>query len=355
MAETQRRKVDGRRGPLVSVLVLNYNGKPFLKACLESLLKTTYPSFEIVLIDNHSTDDSVAFTEQNYSQVRILQTGSNSGYSRAYNIAFTSAKGKYFVLLNNDVEVVPDWLEHLVSAAEADPEIGALQPKLLSLQDKSYFEYAGASGGYMDLYGFPFLRGRVFSTIEKDEGQYNEAVQVFWTSGAAMFVRADALHHSGVLDEDFVHHMEEIDLCWRLHLAGYKLMVIPAAIVYHYAGATIQPNSFRKLYWNFRNSVFMLIKNFETKNLLRVLVVRYTLDIAALLWSFAKLDFKMAFAIVKAHGWLIWNLPLLASRRGETQSQRRVSDQSIMHLLYPGSILIAYFLKGRRTYSDLIG
>jgi hypothetical protein len=345
--------VDHARWPLVSVLVLNYNGKRFLKACLDSLQAAAYPNFEIVLIDNCSTDDSALFVEQNYPHVRILQTGSNAGYSRAYNLAFRSATGKYFVLLNNDVEVTPQWLDHLVAAAEADPHIAALQPKLLSLQEKSRFEYAGASGGFMDFFGFPFLRGRVLSTMEIDEGQYDDAVEVFWTSGAAMFVRAEALNLSGDLDEDFVHHMEEIDLCWRLHLAGFKLKVIPAAVIYHYAGATITPDSFKKLYWNFRNSIFMLIKNFESKNLWRSLSVRYLIDAFALLASLLKLDFKMAFAIAKAHAWLILNWRLIAQKRRETQARRRVSDQAIVKLLYPGSILIAYFLKRKKTYLAL--
>jgi GT2 family glycosyltransferase len=264
--------------PLISILVLNYNGKEYLKECFDSLLEGTYPAVEILLIDNNSTDDSVQFTRENYKGIKVVQTYANNGYSRAYNIAFKYASGKYYVLLNNDIKVNSDWLHPLVDAAEKDKSIGALQPKILSLIDKDYFEYAGASGGFIDKYGYPFLRGRIFYTTEKDCGQFDDDAEVFWTSGAAMFIRADVLKTSDVLDEDFVHHMEEIDLCWRLHLTGFKLKVIPASVIYHYAGATIKPESFMKLYWNHRNNIFMLIKNVEGKNLFKLLFVRYILD-----------------------------------------------------------------------------
>ncbi|MCK4755289.1 MAG: glycosyltransferase family 2 protein, partial [Calditrichia bacterium] len=224
------------REPLVSILVLNYNGKKFLKECFDSILKSTYPNFEIALVDNNSSDDSVAYTQADYPMVKIVQTHRNAGYSRAYNIAFREVQGKYYILLNNDVVVAENWLEPLVNVAESDSKIGALQPKIRSLIDDGYFEYAGASGGFMDKYGYPFLRGRIFYTIERDEGQYDDKSFVFWTSGAAMFVRAEALEKSGDLDEDFVHHMEEIDLCWRLHLVDYRLKVIPESVIYHYAG-----------------------------------------------------------------------------------------------------------------------
>ncbi|MFQ5864095.1 MAG: glycosyltransferase family 2 protein [bacterium] len=340
--------------PLVSVIVLNYNGRRFLEECFRSLVKTSYPNFEIILVDNNSTDDSISYTKQNYQQIKIIQTNSNSGYSRAYNISFKKANGKYFVLLNNDVKVEPDWLDFLVKAAENDDSIAALQPKILSMLDTGYFEYAGAAGGFIDKYGFPFLRGRVFFTIEKDNGQYDDEVEVFWTSGAAMFVRADALKKSGVLDEDFVHHMEEIDLCWRLRLTGYKLKVIPSSKIYHYAGATIKPDSFKKIYWNFRNSIFMLIKNLEKKNLIKILFVRYLLDLLALSASLIKFDFKKSYAIVKAHWWLVFHTGLVLKKRRDSQNRRIVSDDKIQKIIYPKSILIEYFFKGNKTYPQLV-
>jgi len=338
--------------PLVSILVLNFNGKHFLKACFDSLLKCTYVNFEIILVDNNSTDGSVVFTEQHYRQVKILQTGKNGGYSRAYNLAMEQAEGKYAILLNNDVEVPPDWLEPLVNAAESDAQIGALQPKILSLIDEGYFEYAGASGGFIDRYGYPFLRGRVFFTIEKDEGQYDDETEVFWTSGAAMFVRLSVLKKTGNLDEDFVHHMEEIDLCWRLQMAGYRLKVIPSSVIYHYAGATIKPDSFMKMYWNHRNGIFMLLKNLERKNLLKVLSVRFFLDFINIFFAaFAKFNFKHAYAIIKAYFWIFTNLNLIFSSRKQVQARRLINDDQIMSKIYQNSIVFEYFIKGHKTFN----
>ena len=340
--------------PLVSILVLNYNGKKFLEACFNSLLECTYSNFEIVLVDNKSTDDSVAYTEASYPMVKIVQTGKNGGYSRAYNIAFRETHGKYYLLLNNDVVVAKDWLEPLVQRAEADQSIGALQPKIRSLIDDGYFEYAGACGGFMDKYGYPFLRGRIFYTIEKDEGQYDDETDVFWTSGAAMFIRAEALQKSGDLDEDFVHHMEEIDLCWRLHLVGYRLKVIPESVIYHYAGATIKADSFKKIYWNHRNGIFTLIKNLEGNNLLKKLIVRYTLDFMNIIQaSLGQFDFKHAYAIIKSHIWLLLHIPMMFQKRKAVQKIRIVPDKDYDYLIYNKILVFDYFLKKRKTFGSL--
>ena len=340
--------------PLVSILVLNYNGKEFLKACFDSLLAGIYKNIEIVLVDNNSSDDSVDFTRENFKQVRILQTGSNSGYSRAYNLALRESNGKYAVLLNNDVEVAGNWLESLVSIAESDQNIAALQPKIRSLIDEGYFEYAGASGGHMDIFGYPFLRGRLFFTTEMDEGQYDDEAEVFWTSGAAMFVRIDSLRKSGYLDEDFVHHMEEIDLCWRLQLVGYKLKVVPESVIYHYAGATIKPDSFMKLYWNHRNGIFMMLKNFELKSLFRVLLLRFLLDFVNIFFAaFVRLNFSHAYAIIKAYVWLIFHPAMIMRKRDEVQKMRTLPDKYIWPMLYRKSVVKEYFIKGNKTFKSL--
>ncbi len=340
--------------PLVSILVLNYNGKDFLKACFDSLLAGTYPSYEIILVDNNSSDDSVVFTQENYTRIKVLQTGSNAGYSRAYNLALRECNGKYAVLLNNDVEVVANWLEPMVDCAESDDAIGALQPKIRSLIDEGYFEYAGASGGHMDIYGYPFLRGRLFFTTEKDEGQYDDAAEVFWTSGAAMFVRVSALADSGFLDEDFVHHMEEIDLCWRLQLTNYKLKVIPESVIYHYAGATIKPDSFMKLYWNHRNGIFMMLKNFELKSLFRVLLIRIFLDFVNIFFAaLVRFHFGHAYAIIKAYVWLVLHPGMITKKRKDVQNTRVLSDKNLLPMLYQKSVVMDYFIKKNTTYKSL--
>jgi len=340
--------------PLVSILVLNYNGKHFLKACFDSLLGSDYQNFEIVLIDNNSTDDSVAFTRASFPDTRIIQTGLNGGYSRAYNIAFEHAEGKYFVLLNNDVVVDKRWLKPLVEAAEKDPSIGALQPKIRSLIDEGFFEYAGASGGYIDKYGYPFLRGRIFYTIEKDEGQYDDVRTLFWTSGAAMFLRAEALKKSGNLDEDFVHHMEEIDLCWRLQLVGYQLKVIPESVIYHYAGATIKADSFKKLYWNHRNGIITMLKNLQGKNLKRVLFIRFILDIINIFFAgIVQLDPKHSYSIIKSHCWIFTHWRFIWQKRRTVQAMREVDDEAYFSLVYHHSLVIDYFLRGKKTFQSL--
>ncbi len=340
--------------PLVSILILNHNGKPFLKDCFESVLASEYSNIEVILIDNASTDDSVAYTRKTFPQVEVFETGTNGGYSKAYNLSFEKAGGKYFVLLNNDVTVEPNWLGPLVDKAEADEKIGALQPKLVSMLDPTDFEYAGASGGFLDKYGFPFLRGRVFGHLEKDIGQYDDVVQIFWTTGAAMFLRAEALHYTGGLDEEFVHHMEEIDLCWRLNLVGYQLKVIPHAKIYHYGGATITPDSYKKIYWNHRNSLFMLLKNLDHSNLSSILFGRWCLDLLAIGRALATLDFKRAQAIVAGHNWLLLRWRHIRNKRRSVQNLRTVSDEEIFKLFYPKSIALQFFLKGRKTYNSLM-
>jgi len=340
--------------PLVSILIINYNGQAFLHDCFKSVLASTYPSFEVILVDNASTDNSIPFTQENFPEVQVYETGRNGGYSFAYNLSFNHAKGKYFVLLNNDVTVEPDWLEPLVEGAEQDANIGALQPKLVSMVDPSNFEYAGASGGFMDIYGFPFLRGRVFNHMEKDEGQYDHEVRVFWTSGAAMFLRADAIPKIGKLDEDFFMHMEEIDYCWRLNLAGYALKVIPESRVYHYGGASLPAESYMKNYLNHRNSVIMLIKNLSSDNLKSILVKRWLLDLFAIAASLAKFEMKRVKAIIAAHLWLLSKPSYLWKKHEAVQQIRQISDDQIFKLLYPKSIALQFFLKGRKTYKALM-
>jgi GT2 family glycosyltransferase len=333
---------------------LNYNGKKYLKDCLDSLLRSSYPNYEIIVIDNNSSDDSVAFIAQNYEQLKLIRMERNEGYSRAYNLAFKHAKGKYFVLLNFDVITDHNWLTPLVQAAEKDSNIAALQPKLLSTIDKGYFEYAGASGGYIDKYGYPFLRGRIFYTIEKDNGQYNSEADVFWTSGAALFIRSQVLIKSGSLDEDFFLHMEEIDLCWRLNLLGYRLKVIPESIIFHHVGASLPQGSFMKYYWNHRNNIIMLIKNLERKKILKTLIGRLFFDLINIKYSILlRRDLNHAFAILKAYGWIVTHFKLILKKRKEIQRLRLVSDKNFEHLIYRKSLIIDYFIKGKKTFQSI--
>ena len=341
------------RPPLFSIIVVNYNGLSFLKGCFDSLLGTTYPSVEILMVDNGSTDGSVPFVERNYPQVKLIKSPTNLSYSGGNNLGIRHASGDYIVLLNNDTEVTPGWLEPLAEEFASDRTIAACQPKILMMTDRSSFEYSGAAGGYMDWFGYPFLRGRIFDVIEQDHGQYQNQVDLFWTSGAAMAIRKSVLDEIGLLDEDFVLHMEEIDLCWRMHLMGYRLRARPDAVIYHFGGGTLGRDQVAKLYYNIRNSIFMLLKNVSARRLFWVLPIRALLDLAFLFKSLFTLDVKRAAAVPAAYAWLLIHLRLILKKRREIQRRRTVSDMAIDPLLYPGSLVVAYFIGRKRTFTEL--
>ena len=219
--------------PSVAIVILNWNGKNFLEQFLPSVLSSVYENKRVIVADNASTDDSVAFVKANFPEVEIIINNSNEGFAKGYNTALKQVQSDYYVLLNSDVEVTANWITPVIELMESDAAITACQPKLLAYKNKSLFEYAGASGGWLDTFGYPFSRGRVFDVCEEDKGQYNDAQPCFWASGAALFVKASAYHEMGGLDEYFFAHQEEIDLCWRMQLAGYKVYVQPASVVYH--------------------------------------------------------------------------------------------------------------------------
>ncbi|MCK5330013.1 MAG: glycosyltransferase family 2 protein [Candidatus Marinimicrobia bacterium] len=339
--------------PLISIIVLNYNGKQFLQVCFDSLLLSTYPNIELLMVDNASSDDSVEYMERNYPQVKIIHSGGNIGYSAGNNLGIEVAAGKYVLLLNNDIEVTPGWLEPIIEEFESDEQIAAVQPKIHHMIDRDSFEYAGAAGGMIDIFSFPFMRGRVFYTIEKDEGQYDTNIDLFWTSGAAMAIRKDVLKKTGLLDNDFVHHMEEIDLCWRILLQGHRLRIRTDSVIYHYAGGTIKAKSFKKEYWNHRNSVFMMMKNYSSRRLMYLLPARYLLDILVVVKSILVWDTMKIAAILRAHGWLFRQLSLILRKRREVQLARQVPDSALDKFMYHRSVAIDYFLGKKLTFSAL--
>lgn len=339
--------------PLVDIVILNYNGRRFLNECLGSVLRGSYPNQQVYLLDNASTEDDVDYVAKHFPNVKIIRNLLNNGYCAAYNLAFSVCTGKYIVFLNNDVTVAPDWVDHMVALAESDAEIAALQPKIVSYFNEHQFEYAGASGGLMDKYGYPFLRGRVFDSIEDDNGQYNDSIEVFWTSGAAMFIKRECLYESGTLDETIVHHMDEIDLCWRLRMAGYKLKVQPLSVIRHIGGATIQTHSYKKVYWNHRNSLYIMLKNYGLANMLTKVPVHIALDWVAIMQALVTFNFTTVRGVLAAHVWLVLNVFLIFRKRQEVQQKRKLSDSIILSYLYPGSIVWEYFIKGRKTCQSL--
>lgn len=333
--------------PRVSIVIVTWNGLELIQRCLPSVVDTAYENLEIVVADNASTDGTAAWIESTYpDRVRVVRHPENWAFCRGNNEAIPATSGKYVVLLNNDVEVPPGWLNPLVEAMEADPELAAVQPKLLQYEDRSRFEYAGAAGGFVDRLGYPFARGRLFDHVERDRGQYDDPADIFWATGAAMMLRRDAFEEVGGLDEQFVLHMEEIDLCWRLRRAGYRIRAVPESTAFHIGGSSLAQGDPRKAYFNFRNSLLTLYKNLPPSRWRRIFLQRIVLDLAALL-RFAVLgNVGEAKAVLSAYR--------DAHRLKDTYREERPDpDASPVGPTYRGSIVFDYFIRGRRRFSEL--
>jgi GT2 family glycosyltransferase len=334
----------------IAVVILNYNTRHYLEKFLPSVCASQYQDLDIVVADNASTDDSLEFVRQNYPKVRIIELKDNYGFTGGYNRALEQVKADYYVLLNSDVEVEANWLQPMMDLVKGNSKIAAVQPKLRAFHNKAYFEYAGASGGFIDKYGFPFCRGRIFDSLEKDLGQYDDNAKVFWASGAALFINAEVYHALGGLDDDFFAHMEEIDLCWRIQNAGYEVWVCPESVVYHVGGGTLQKSNPRKTYYNFRNGLILLLKNLPSNKLLRVIGMRLLLDhVAAYRFLFQGKwgDFK---AIAAAHRHFLL-------KYGHWRKKRMVLKNNIAYFnpqVYRHSIVWTHFIKKLRTYKELI-
>ena len=329
-----------------AVVILNWNGRKYLEQFLLPLIQYSNGEAEIIVADNASNDDSITFLEMNFPSIRIIRNPSNEGFARGYNLALKQVEADYYILLNSDIEVTPDWIHPVIGMMEKDPSIAACQPKIRSYIDRSKFEYAGAAGGFIDKYGYPFCRGRMFQSLEEDLGQYDDAIEIFWATGACMFVRADLFHQTGGLDEDFFAHMEEIDLCWRLKNLGYKIMYCPQSVVYHIGGGTLPKISWRKTYYNFRNNFFLLYKNLPDNLVIEVFAKRFILDgIAALKFLFTA-GFKDFWAIYKAH-------ISFYSTLSKTKAKRKLLKHAPLHKVYRKNIVFEYFLRNKKKFTDL--
>jgi GT2 family glycosyltransferase len=335
--------------PSVGVVILNWNGKHFLEKFLPSVLASTYKNCRVIVADNASSDDSVAFLKQYYPSVEIIINPENGGFAKGYNTALAQVSADYFVLLNSDVEVTQNWIEPVISLMESDKFIGACQPKMLAEKNKKYFEYAGACGGWIDTFGYPFARGRVLEAIEEDKGQYDNAEPCFWATGAAMFVRASVYKELRGLDEYFFAHQEEIDLCWRMQRSGYKIFVQPASVVYHVGGGTLPKGNSRKTYLNFRNNLIMIWKNMPAAALVWKLPVRIVLDGVAAWKGLLGGDGGYFIAVTKAHFHFIkW---IFTDRKKSLQA---IEKNKTLHGKYRGSILWQYYLKKKKTFSEIV-
>lgn len=333
-----------------AVVILNWNGKKFLEKFLPTLIEyTTNPNTEIIIADNASTDESLAYLNKNHPEIKQILFDKNYGFTGGYNKALMQIDAEYFVLLNSDIEVTENWLTPLIQLMDSDQTIAACQPKIKSYHNKNLFEYAGASGGFIDKYGYPFCRGRILNTLESDENQYNDTIEIFWATGACMFVRAELFKKAEGLDDDFFAHMEEIDLCWRFKNLGYKIFIHPLSEVYHVGGGTLPNDSPFKLYLNYRNNLFLLYKNLPKRKLFTTLFQRMLLDgFSACIFLF-KLSFPSFNAVLKAHFNFYRSLKTLRIKRKKLLLIAVSQHKEI----YPRSIVFDYFFRKTRTFNTL--
>ncbi len=328
----------------VAVVILNWNGKDFLAKFLPSVVQYSLNA-QIIVADNGSTDNSVDFIKTNFPTVNIIINDKNYGFAGGYNKALQQVSAKYYVLLNSDVEVTKNWINPIIKLMETDEKIAACQPKIKDYNNKEYFEYAGAAGGFIDKYGYPLCRGRIFDNLEKDHHQYNDVKEIFWASGACLFIKSELYHKIGGLDEYFFAHMEEIDLCWRLKNIGYKIMVCPQAEVFHVGGGTLNKLNPKKTFLNFRNSLLTLHKNLAKKERFKIILTRLLLD------GLAGLKFLIAgkpqhtIAIIKAH------FSFYKALKQNKAKQSKIIKTTLSGRINK-SIVYSYFIKNVKTFSS---
>jgi GT2 family glycosyltransferase len=328
----------------IAVVILNWNGKKLLKQFLPSVIKFSKEA-KVYVADNASTDDSVDYLETHFPEVTVIQNRRNAGYAGGYNLALKSVPEDIHILLNSDVEVTGNWLLPIKEAFEKEPNTAAIQPKILDYHNKEKFEYAGAAGGYIDKFGYPFCRGRIFQELEEDHGQYNDDQYIFWASGACLAIRKNAFNEIGGLDEDFFAHQEEIDLCWRLQNAGYKIKYVSASRIFHVGGATLKEMNPKKTYFNFRNSLFMLLKNLEPSKLGYIILSRMVLDGMAGIKFIFEGKFNHFFAILEAHA-------SFYRHYGKIRKKRPKEFIINKYYLTP-SIVSSHYLGGKKKFSEL--
>jgi hypothetical protein len=335
--------------PKVAIVILNWNGRKYLAQFLPSVLATAYSNSEVIVVDNYSSDDSIQFLERNYSSVRIIRLPANYGFAKGYNEALKQVDAEYYVLLNSDVEVETNWLQPMVELMEKDKALAGCQPKVLSYHNKKCFEYAGAAGGWIDKYGYPFAKGRVFDICEEDHGQYDDTSVIFWVSGAAMFIRSSAFHEVKGFDEYFFAHQEEIDLCWRLQLQGYLLSSCPASVVFHVGGGTLPRGNTKKTYLNFRNNQIMLAKNLPWSQKWWKIPYRIFLDSISALKGLFTGEGGYFIAILRAHlGFAKWIL----LRQDQSVFPKKTDGE--LHGVYRRNLVWTYFVRKKKKFSEVV-
>jgi len=329
----------------VAVVILNWNGKSFLEKFLPSVVKYS-ENARIIIADNNSSDDSISFLSTSYPDIEIIKLDNNYGFAGGYNKALKQIDTEYYVLLNSDVEVTENWLKPMAQLLNNDSSIAACQPKIKDYNNKTYFEYAGASGGYIDKYGYPFCRGRIFEKLEEDKGQYDDVIEIFWASGASLFIRATAYHKIGGLDEFFFAHMEEIDLCWRLKNKGYKIMICPSSTVFHVGGGTLNKIKPQKTFLNFRNSLLTLHKNLPKKDQFKIIFIRILLDGITGVKFLISGKPSHTWAIIRAHFSFYGAITQNKKKRTSSQNSNLIGKMNI-------SIVKFYFIDKIKVFTKL--
>jgi hypothetical protein len=335
----------------VAVVILNWNGSEMLRKFLPSVISySALSGVDVYVADNGSTDNSLAVLNEEFPSVKQVVLKENNGFADGYNKALAQIEAEYYVLLNSDVEVTEHWLEPMITYLDAHPEVAACQPKILSWRQKDYFEYAGACGGYIDHFGYPFCRGRIMGVVEKDNGQYNDIIPVFWATGASLFIRSADYWNVGGLDGRFFAHMEEIDLCWRLRSRGRGLVCVPQSVVYHVGGATLKKENPRKTFLNFRNNLLMLYKNLPENDLRYVMTVRCMLDYVAAFSFLLKGGVANMTAVLQARK------EYRAIRKDFRPSRKENLEKSSLQIIpeqIKKSILVHYYLRGKKYFSQI--
>lgn len=340
----------------VTIAILNYNGVELLESYLPMIeYSSSKYEFDVLLIDNHSDDLSIDFVKEWYPEIKVVELSKNYGFAAGYNKGLNNVQTEYLVIINSDVLVTENWLDPIIQKMDDDKNLGIVQPVIKSLEDKEKFEYAGAAGGYLDMFGYPFCRGRIFDTVEKDEGQYAQGVDIFWASGATMVCRTKLFKALGGFDGGFFAHQEEIDLCWRAKSAGYDIKCITASTVYHLGGGTLDYSNPRKDFLNFRNNLYMLTKNESLTNLLWIIPAKLVLDGIAGLKFLIDGKPKSTLAIIRSHISYYIHLPLVFERRNKEHQwiQNAKINPPNTKGRYQNSIVYKYYVEGKKTFSKL--
>ena len=333
----------------LSIIIPHHNGEELLHNCLKSLLNNiSIKDFEIIVVDNGSTDNSAEKAKENFPLINLLKSEKNLGYSGGCNLGAKDSKGEYIIFLNNDTFHVKNWIEELIKFLDKNPQAGAAQPKILNAVNKDKFDYAGGAGGFIDKYCFPFARGRIFNTLEKDLNQYQNPKKIFWASGAGFIIRRKLLTKLNYFDNIYFAYMEEIDLSWRLQAMGWSIWNVPSSIIYHYGKQTIKENSFKSHYLNHRNSWILFFKNSASFEKGLLIIKRFFLDQMAAVYSIFNLDLKRLLAIFCSHFWLIYNFRIIVRIRRKNYLRHKNLD-----LIYNGSIAIDYFFKRKKYFNQI--